>query len=227
MRIALRRTGWTIVALIAAYLCAAAIGGLISGQAHEEGANIDRPHKIHLVSGPIHVDFLLPLDATTRAHFAALTPHGIDVQNAYADWLLVGWGAHEFYTSTGSYTDLSATAVWRGITGDNSVLRVDTVGPLLEPDRFAHIDLTEKEYSRLRDAILASFDTTPRGDLRPLDAPGFTQTDRFFAAKGRFNILRTCNTWIARVLRASGVRFGVWTPTPYAVTLSLWRFHPQ
>jgi len=28
------------------------------------------------------------------------------------------------------------------------------------------------------------------------------------------------------MLRAAGLRFGAWTPTPYAVTLSLARFAP-
>lgn len=60
----------------------------------------------------------------------------------------------------------------------------------------------------------------------PIPGPGFGPTDRFFAAHGRFDILRTCNTWISDMLRAAGLRFGAWTPTPYAVTLSLVRFAP-
>ena len=55
----------------------------------------------------------------------------------------------------------------------------------------------------------------------PGPAAGFTDTDRFFEARGRFRIFRTCNTWISRILRAAGLRFGIWTPTRYAVTLSV------
>jgi hypothetical protein len=54
-------------------------------------------------------------------------------------------------------------------------------------------------------------------------APGFGLTDAFFAATGRFNLFYTCNAWIGRQLRAAGVPMGIWTPTPQAVDLSLWR----
>jgi hypothetical protein len=44
----------------------------------------------------------------------------------------------------------------------------------------------------------------------------------FYRAKGRFNILHTCNAWTGEVLRAAGIRFGLWTPTTQAVKLGLW-----
>ncbi len=48
-------------------------------------------------------------------------------------------------------------------------------------------------------------------------------TDGFYSAVGRFHVLSTCNDWVGQKLADAGLAFGVWTPTPYGVTLSLWR----
>jgi len=81
------------------------------------------------------------------------------------------------------------------------------------------------QYARLPDEIDGDF-RRDDGDLPiPVPAAGFTDTGRFFEARGRFQIFRTCNTWMSRTLRAAGLRFGIWTPTPYAATLSVARFH--
>lgn len=51
---------------------------------------------------------------------------------------------------------------------------------------------------------------------------GFTDTDAFFPAVGPFNLTRTCNVGVGERLRAAGLPFGAWTPTPQSVRLSLW-----
>lgn len=64
------------------------------------------------MQGPIHTDFLLPLDADTRADFAML-----DLPETAA-WLQVGRGARGFYRQVGGYGDLRAGTVrgpWQGI----------------------------------------------------------------------------------------------------------------
>ncbi|MDM8164873.1 TIGR02117 family protein [Roseovarius sp.] len=216
-----------LVALVAAYLLAAVAGALIPGPLQDAPETAGPPVTIRLVSGPIHYDFLLPLTPETRAAFAPLARHGLPLDAPGAAWLIVGWGAREFYTTTGSYADLSAAAIWRSFTGDASVLRVDVAGPLRAGLDLPALALTAGQYSQLLAAISGSFRHDETGAPIPLATPGFGPTDRFFAAHGRFDILRTCNTWVAAMLRAAGLRFGAWTPTPYAVTLSLARFAPD
>jgi hypothetical protein len=57
-----------------------------------------------------------------------------------------------------------------------------------------------------------------------LAVPGLGPRDVFYASPGRTDIFRTCNAWVGRMLRASGQRFGLWTPATWSVRLSLWRF---
>lgn len=220
------RAALLLPALVGLYLLAAAAGAVIPGRVQEASAKDGPPVTILLVAGPIHYDVLLPLTAETRAAFAPLGPHGLPVDAPGAEWLIIGWGAREFYTTTGSYADLSLAAVWRSFTGDASVLRVDVAGPLRAGLDLPAATLTAGQYSQLLAAISDSFRRDRAGALVPIPGPGFGPTDRFFAAHGRFDILRTCNTWISDMLRAADLRFGAWTPTPYAVTLSLARFAP-
>ncbi|MFV0409866.1 MAG: DUF2459 domain-containing protein [Paracoccus sp. (in: a-proteobacteria)] len=132
------------------------------------------PVRVGLAQGPIHTDFLLPLDPETRADFARLDLPG------EAEWLMVGWGARGFYTAVGGYGDLNIPLVLKAATGDSAVMRFQPVAAFDPP---LSIRLDQAQYRRLRQVILSDTDWgQPVG--RDLLAPG----DRYFAAKGRFNI---------------------------------------
>ena len=83
---------------------------------------------IYLVQGPIHTDFVIPLDQHSRAAMEAI---GYDLsQTPEAQTLIIGWGGAAFYTTIGTYRDVSARAIWNSVMGDASVLRIDVTGPV-------------------------------------------------------------------------------------------------
>lgn len=179
-----------------------------------------KTRQVLLINGPIHYDLLLPLDAATIATFAPLAESGLWLDHPAARWLVIGWGAEEFYTQTPTYTDLSLPAIFSGITGDKSVLRVDIAGELNTDLDARRVRMTESQYAALLESIWTTLALGADGLPQRLDVAGYTQTDGFFAATGRFNIFRTCNVWIGERLRAAGLRFGIWTPMPLSVSLS-------
>ena len=222
------RAALALAGLITLYLAAALAGGLIPGRSAEASAEQDAGVvTVYLLAGPIHYDFLLPLTDETRNAFAELEPGGIALHNPWAEWLLIGWGAREFYTTTGGYSDVSPGAVWRSFTGDEAVLRVDTAGPLRSKLDLPQLTLSASQYTQFLATIRDSFRRDAEGRPIVVETAGFGPSDRFFAANGRFDLFRTCNSWVGRTIRAAGLRFGVWTPTPYAVTLSLRWFQPD
>lgn len=197
-----------------AYICA----GLIGGYALTGAPRLDAPreYRIGLVAGPIHYDLLIPLHDDIRERFAFADAAGVPVTDPKAEWLLVGWGAQGFYTSTARLADIALPVVWRAATGDNAVMRLDVVGRIADFSQIPLIALSQGEAYALMDAILASLD---RQEALPL--PGFTLTDAFFPARGRFHLFNTCNVWIGETLRAAGLPFGLWTPFPQSIRLSL------
>ena len=215
---------WSLVSLIGlvvCYLIAAMLGALVPGAvAISKQSQSSFGTEIKLVSGPIHYDLLLPLNETTRERFNAFNQSGISISNSDAEWLLVGWGAKDFYTTVGGYSDLSLRAIWRGLTGDASVISVEFSGRLPSLCNPPKIRLSDAQYDQLLVAILASFKRNPDGSLTPVAAAGFNSTDRFFAGEGKFNILATCMTSISIMFRAAALKVFTWTPTPISVTLS-------
>lgn len=187
-------------------------GARIQAPRHSLPLSTGAPVRVGLMQGPIHTDFLLPLDSATRTDFAML-----DLPES-ADWLLVGWGARGFYTQIGGYDDLGAGVILRALSGDRAVMRFEPLGPH-EPA--LSITMDQLEYQRLRQVVLS--DTLwdqPVG--QGLLAPG----DRYFAAKGRFNLLRPCNQWIAEALRRANRSFAIWTPTNWSIRQALRGFEP-
>lgn len=203
--------------VVVLYLAAAALGGLVPGRAADVPTG--RDVQIGLLYGPIHVDFLLPATAETRAALGFARAGGVAVDGAGVGYFIVGWGARDFYTMTPEWADMTARATLRAITGDASVLRVDTVAPNIAFDQVPQISLSSAQYA----ALLAEITATVAPGAIGLEVQGHRPTSGIIEAQGRFNIMATCNTWVGRVLRRAGVPMGVWTPTPYAVRLSLWR----
>ncbi len=218
MRKAAGRAGLCLSAGIACYFLAALVGALIPGSGHR--AQGDDTIEIALVRGPIHYDFLIPLTPDARQKLDDLNMAGVPVGHSQSQWLMIGWGARDFYTTTGTYSDVSLRAVIKGLTGDQSVLRVEAFG-YLNPDLdLPTIRLSPEQFDKLLTNILDSFARTDQGRLMPMELPGFSDHDQFFEAKGHFNALRTCNVWVGEMLRAADIRFGIWVPLPYSITLS-------
>lgn len=175
---------------------------------------------IHLLAGPIHTDILLPLDDATQTRFAAFGGPDLPLDHPGADWLVAGWGARDFYTSTATWRDLSLRATLRAVAGDASVLRLSLAGPIDPGFPTWRVQMDTATYDRLVDAILATAARDAGGGPIPVDHPGFSTTDAFFEATGRFHLLRTCNTWVGAMLRQSGLAFGTWTPLPLSVRIA-------
>ncbi len=199
------------------------LGGLIP-------ANKDNPHApgsidVLLVGRKIHYDILLPANLQTRSALRFTANGGVPVDHPGVEWFLIGWGAKQFYTSAGSYSDVKATAVLRAITGDDAVMRVDVLGQLHFNAPVQRLSLTHVQYNALLASLTESFTRDNFGQAQVLDHPGFTDTDRFFHANGHFSALRTCNVWLGDQLRNAGVRFGVWTPTIWSFGMSLQEHH--
>lgn len=196
------------------YLLASALLPLIRGP----GPDLSGPpaHWIGLLQGPIHTDILFPLTPETRTRFAFAQAAGVPLNHPEARWLIFGWGAAAFYTTAGTYADISASAVLSAALGDEAVIRLDAIGHLPPLENLRFLQLSDAQFQ----ALLAETAANIASETR-LNHPGFTGSDAFFPAHGRFHLFRTCNVWLGETLRASGIPFGLWTPANWSVSLAL------
>jgi uncharacterized protein (TIGR02117 family) len=209
-----------LIAVPVLFYAASLLGSVVPGARADLPQGADQ--YIGLVRGPIHYDLLLPMTPAMRAHFGFAQAAGVPLDNPDVEWLIVGWGAREFYTSTATLSDMKASAVWHGVTGDSSVMHLDVAGNLRGVDAIEFLPLSGAQMAALLATIDAKFQRDQAG--RPIAlSTRFSDHDAFFEARGAFSIFYTCNAWIGSTLRAAGVPFGIWTPTPQAVEISLKR----
>ena len=215
------RAATAVVCLPLLYFGAGFVGAVIPGTHVDLAPGTDV--LIGLARAPIHYDFLLPMSPALRARYGFASAAGVPVDAPDAEWLLVGWGSEAFYTSAATYADMKPGAVWTAITGDKAVLHLDVAGDVSGVDGIEYFTLSDAQYQALLASLETNFQRDQTGAPLPLSAH-FNDHDAFFAAKGDFSLLYPCNAWVGETLRAAGVPFGIWTPTPQAVELSL-RWH--
>ena len=211
----LRLVAWGL-APVTLYLVIAFIGAFVPNFTRDDVGPRTDENQIILAAGIIHYDILLPLNDDTRAKFSFLDQSRVPLDNG--TWLSVGWGSEAFYTSAGQYSDVTWRALFTAMTWDSSVIRFEVYDALPQHPALRRITMSDAQLDMLRDSIRDDLDDDPT----PLVVEGFSDTDVFFNAAGAFNMVRTCNVWIGQKLSDAGLSFGIWTPTPYAVSLSMW-----
>ncbi|AOH82947.1 hypothetical protein AWL63_02095 [Sphingomonas panacis] len=200
-----------LVLLVLGYAGAGLIGGAIpTNTSWREPADGVR---IQVSSNGVHTGLIVPLVAAGVDWRDLIRPEDL-ADPLYANYpaITIGWGERAFYLETPTWADVKPLTVLAAALGTDSVVaHVDHLPwPTPDPDSRV-ITLRPQEYRRLAAFIRASF--APRGWHRT----GYFRNDAFYAARGRYSALRTCNAWTGDALRYAGVRVGAWTPFPTTV----------
>jgi uncharacterized protein (TIGR02117 family) len=124
---------------------------------------------------------------------------------AGAAFVEVAWGDREFYMGERPSGWLAVKAAF--FTSGSALHVAGFSAPMAS--YFAASDVVEVPVSRGGlDAMTRMFhDEYQRGDdSRPIRlAPGLYGVSWFYAARSRYHLFNTCNTWVARALRAAGL----------------------
>jgi uncharacterized protein (TIGR02117 family) len=205
--------------VIGAGLLALIAGTLVPRPLFSANDSEEKLVEILVTTNPIHTDIAIPVTKETLQTFGFLSESGLPMDAPGLHWLVFGWGGRAFYMETPSWSQVKLVPVLKALTLDDSALHVELVGeinraiPNVRPVRLS-IHNAEQIYSQ----IAASF---AGSEPRSIGDTGYGANDRFYAAKGYFNVLLGCNTWAARMLRSAGARTGIWNPLPQSLGLSL------
>lgn len=213
----LRGAGFTLVSvvgLVAFYALAGFVGGAIP--ANRGWTPPAEGVRIYVEDNGIHTGLVLPM-TTADVDFRDLFRPGDIADPRYAglSHVVFGWGDRGFYVSTPHWSDLRLMTVLRAATGSrDTVMHIEHVP---EPRVDAHprsILLRPEEYRRLAAYVRATFATDP-GRAPPIH--GYGRNDSFYAGRGTYSAVTTCNAWTGAALRAAGLKMGIWTPFPRTV----------
>ena len=130
-------------------------------------------------------------------------PEHADVANS--EYLEVGWGAREFYMAPEGTLGLALKAVLWPSPAVLHVVGFD--GPVQQffPQReIVEILVSDRGFQRLAAFIGDAYAKDGSGRKIVLGRGQYANS-RFYAAREKYSLLKTCNTWTARALRSAGL----------------------
>ena len=187
------------------------------------------PHPRHLIPCPARKDFTGPKDnriylSTSGVHLDIIIPTNLilpELQeqlqfNISANLLAFGWGDKGFYLDTPTWAELKArTALNAMIIPSPTTMHVTEHQ---HPDtKWAAIDLAQDQLDILNEYIKGYFALDQTGKIQELVGHGYTPTDRFYEATGKYHCFKTCNTWVNIALKKMGIKTAIWTPVDKGV----------
>lgn len=228
MRRFLRLLLWAVfvpAVIVAGYLGATLAGALIPARGGLQLA-AGKPEKIFLLTSLLHADFAIAVDDALRARFSFLREAGVPVDHPNLRYLVFGWGAREFYINTPTLADVAPLPLFKGITGDRSVMHVMAAADVSRAESSIALTLPPGGREKLVEFIAASFTRKGNATL-PIPGVSYGMSDAFFEGEGGFHIFKPCNIWVAQGLRQAGLATGAWTPTTWSLKLGLSLHSPQ
>ena len=212
-----RRFALALAAIPLAYLLAALVGSLVPVNRNwtEPGEGVT----IYIANNGLHSDIVMPAKAAGLDWTPFVPKSDFAAPDAEAAYVAFGSGEEKVYLETPRWQDIKPGTVWSALAGGKRVMHVEWVSNPNYMDRA--IRLRPEEYRRLWAAVRSDFQLDRDGRPKRIDHPGYGRSDAFYWAIGKFNGLKTCNTWAASRLRLAGVKTSLWPPFVQGLT---WRY---
>jgi uncharacterized protein (TIGR02117 family) len=186
-------------------------------------AQTERGIAIYVIDNGIHTDLVLPASSKVidwRNYLHLKDFPGADTTFSH---FAFGWGNRRFYMETPEWRNLSLDVALSAALGiGKSAMHVYYEPRPPKPGkRVIQLNLSEEQYAELVKYIFNTFRKDENGRFLPIKSKGYTSTDNFYEANGKFSLLKTCNGWTNSGLKAAGVETVAWAPVPHLMMRKL------
>jgi uncharacterized protein (TIGR02117 family) len=214
-----------LILVVGAYIGVSFMTARMSSSSSSEWvdlASTEKTETIYLLTGTLHADFVIPAALINKGEFDFLKETKLPLDHPNLRYLAFGWGSKAFYTTAGSYSDITLSAVAKAVSGDQSVMRVVALGEIdtNSPD-IIQLSVSKEQLAALVQFVHDSFQKSARGKPQQLSQASIGPNDVFYEGVGDFNIFHPCNQWVNLGLRKTGIEVGRWTPTTHSLRHSL------
>jgi uncharacterized protein (TIGR02117 family) len=205
----LKRFAQFCLGVVALYLIVALIGSHWPANSdwHESRDGIT----IYVETNGYHTGIVVPVAAGGIDLSLTFRPTDLGDSRLAGNWLAFGWGDRRFYLETATWADFRpSTAILALFGSGQTLLHVDHLDRPYPDSEQRAVRISLTQYRRLIAGIMAS--VALGSDAMPVAIEGYRDHDLFYEARGRYNMLYTCNSWTAATLRRAGVKAPLWTP---------------
>jgi uncharacterized protein (TIGR02117 family) len=175
------------------------------------GANI----QIFLMKSGVHTDFILPVRNSIKDWRQDFPLANTGFKDSSSKLVSIGWGDQTFYMNTPTWADLSLkTALTVPFGLGPSAIHATYYQQLLDDRPIIRLHVTENQYRKLVRYIERTLVRNAKGQTKYITAtmPGVVRgNDAYYAAKGRYSLFFTCNSWINSGLQACQQKSCYWT----------------
>lgn len=192
-----------IIGTTAGYLIIAILFSILPTHPPELHCTADK--EIFITTNGIHLDFVLPVE---NIHPEFVRKLNLPAGTTFVSY---GWGDKQFYINTPEWKDLTFSSAFNAL--------------FLKSETAMHVTCYSKKYSSwkslkicdsqleiLNRYIENSFRKTETGSLKRISVKGYYDFDYFYEATGNFSLFKTCNIWVNKALKETGVKTSAWSP---------------
>ncbi|MFC5271581.1 TIGR02117 family protein [Adhaeribacter terreus] len=188
-------------------------------------AQAEKGIQVFVIDNGVHTDLVLPASTNTidwREHLRLKDYPGADSTFTHFGF---GWGNRRFYMETPEWSDLNLDIALSAALGiGKSAMHVYYFAAAPKPGKNEiELHLTEEQYAKLVQYIFNTFQRDENGRFLLIKNKGYTRTDNFYEANGRFSLIKTCNGWTNTALKKAGIETVFWAPLPHLMMRKLRR----
>ena len=175
-------------------------------------------------SNGFHSEFVFPLNPDKYNWQKKLPLLNQNADNLAYQYLSFGWGDRAIYLDLTAWSELSWTLGFKTIFWPTpSLMRIVGFNKWEEKDyqSLFFFRVSKQEFNQLCDLILASFSLNHRLQPVRISTSKFNKDNYFFEAKESYHAFNTCNIWVNKILKKSGIRTALWSPLDKALLYHL------
>ncbi|MCK5701222.1 MAG: DUF2459 domain-containing protein [Cyclobacteriaceae bacterium] len=132
------------------------------------------------------------------------------------EYLSFGWGDENFYLNTPTWDDLTLKNAFIALFLKSSALIHLTRWKQVN-NSWTKVIIGESELKKLNHYLSMSFKKDVNGKKIILNNSGYSINDDFYKASGSFSCFKTCNTWVNKAFKESGLKSCLWTPFDFGL----------
>ncbi len=190
------------------YLIVSLIISFITVDRVVENENLEK--KIFLNTNGVHLDIIIPTKDIDDKLIYGIMYNKNDV------FLSFGWGDENFYLNTPTWSDLTFSNVFIAMFLNSSSLMHVSRHRYINPN-WIEIKVSSLEFKKINEYILNSFELTSSGKKLLLKNRGYSKNDDFYQSKGSYSFINTCNSWVNKAFKESGLKSCLWTPFDFTL----------